>query len=195
MKPLSLSRPHLIVMVGISGAGKSQFAAQFAEVFKAPLVNRDAILEQIFPGTQAGRPQIEAANGVSRYLLDQLLKTGQTVVFDGASDTRPERLELAKAAKEAGYESLFVWVQTDPVEAKRRAIKLNKDRSLSSDEYESLLSRFRVPTASEKVVVISGKHTFASQLKIVLKRLAGEHAEAAAHAAIPPRPNRNIIIR
>lgn len=194
MKPLSLARPHLIVMVGISGAGKSQFATQFAEVFKAPLVARDAVLEQIFPGGKFDNSQLTVTNRVTGYLLNQLLKTGQTVVFDGAADTHAERLELAKIAKNADYESLFVWVQTDPAEAKRRAVKM-KAKSLSSDEYERSLSRFRVPSASEKVVVISGKHTFASQLKIVLKRLAGEHAEAATRTVIPPRPNRNIIIR
>jgi predicted kinase len=195
MKPLSLARPHLIIMVGISGAGKSQFAAQFADTFKAPLISRDAVLEQIFIDDKSGVAESDTtANRITTYLLNQLLKTGQTIVFDGASDSRVERLELAKAAKSAGYESLFVWVQTDPTEAKRRAAK-QKTRSLTSGDYEAALSRFRVPTASEKVVVISGKHTFASQLKIVLKRLAGEHTEAAAKTIIPPRPNRNIIIR
>ncbi len=195
MKPLSLARPHLIVMVGISGAGKSQFATQFADVFKVPLISREQALTQIFPGVNFDQSKSETADRANRYLLDQLLKTEQTIVYDGASDTRAERLELTKIAKAAGYEALFVWVQTDPLEAKRRAIKLNKARSLSSNQYEASLARFRVPTAAEKAVVISGKHTFASQLKIVLKNLSGDRAEAASRTIIPPRPSRNIIIR
>lgn len=195
MKPLSLTRPHLIVMVGISGAGKSQFAAQFADVFKAPFVSRDAVLGQLSTKLTTDRDQLKTANRVTEFFLNQLLKTGQTIVFDGASDSRAERAQLSKVAKEAGYESLFVWVQTDPAEAKRRAVKLNKAKSVTPEEYEASLSRFYVPTANENVVVISGKHTFASQLKIVLKRLSGNRAEAVAHTNVPPRTGRNIIIR
>lgn len=181
MKPLSLSKPHLIVMVGIPGAGKSAFAEHFAETFKALLVSSSVIQEKL--GPEANR---SVAQKAANYFLDQLFITDATIVYDGSSDTRTERQELARRARAAGYTPILVWVQTDPVEAHHRATRRG---GLSDAEYDARLRRFSVPHPSEHVVVISGKHTYPSQLKIVLKRLSETHQIAAdGKTSVPERP-------
>ncbi|MBI3889304.1 hypothetical protein HY312_01855 [Candidatus Saccharibacteria bacterium] len=41
MKSLNLTKPHLIVVVGIPGAGKTYFGQQFSTTFNAPYLKYD----------------------------------------------------------------------------------------------------------------------------------------------------------
>lgn len=185
MKQLSLSQPHVIVMVGMPGSGKSFFAEKFSDTFHAPYVSRDLIAQL------AGE---EAADTIADYQLNELLKTGQSIVFDGSSDTRVSRIELAKKARAAKYEILLVWVQTDEATARNRAAKYGLD----DEAYDKRVKRFTPPAPPEKPVVISGKHTYASQAKAILQRLSAPRVEISAHSKPPTRldpARRNITIR
>jgi len=200
MKSLHLSKPHLIVMVGIPGSGKSFFAEKFAETFRAPCISEGRIIDLV--------PEVpDAAPFIASMQLGELLKTGQTVVFDGSSATRTARQDLAKQARATGYEPLLVWVQTDPATAETRATRATKastNRIVTPEEFDRALKRFTPPATTERPVVISGKHTYASQAKMVLKRLSGPRAEISSHATPPVRPGqteqrsttrRNISVR
>jgi len=188
MKSLSLSSPHLIVMTGVKGSGKTFFAEKFADTFHAPYICYEKIAK-LAPDT---------ASDLILYQLDELLKTKQPLIVDGLATTRAERIELARKAREAGYELLLVWVQTDPITAKNRALKAGK-KDLSADEYDRAVKRFTSPNNVEKPVVISGKHTYASQAKTVLKRLSAPRAAISTHTTTPLRPEvtsrRSITIR
>ncbi len=171
MKALSLSRPHLIVMVGIPGAGKSFFAEHFAETFKAPIINRDVLEKELGKEGKAVDTFIEL-------MLRELFKTNQTIIYEGLSATRAQRLTLTQTASKAGYIPLFIWVQTESVEAARRATRRNPyGHTMSAHEFDQAIDSFNVPLASEHAVVISGKHTYVSQLKIVLKHLASAQVQ------------------
>jgi predicted kinase len=181
MKSLSLNQPHAIVMVGIPGSGKSFFAEKFAETFNAPYVNYDTF-----------RPFISDSKQLSKVLAHQmreLLKTNYSIVVEGVAQTRAERTELAKYLKQHGYETVFIWVQTDPRTALTRSLKQAKH---SKEEHERLTERFSPPHETEKPVVISGKHTYATQVRSVLKRLSGPRAEISTHSTPPVRSLRDV---
>jgi dephospho-CoA kinase len=169
MKPLTPNTPHVIIMVGIPGAGKTTFAKRFAKTFNAPYINPRDISD--LAGINA-----QASARVTMLLFNELLKTNHTLV----------------------YKALIIWVQTDPTEAKNRAIKIHRGvTSLSEEAFDMAYKQFQNPTLSEKPVVISGKHTYATQLKTVLKRLA-----TTTRSDIPPSNDqsriiggRNIIVR
>lgn len=193
MKRLGLAKPHVIIMVGIPGSGKSFFAEKFADTFHAPLVSEEklALLSD----------KVDVTDLVD-HQLSELLKTGQSILLEAGANTRPERQELSKKVHAAGYETLLVWVQTDAATAKARATKVSKDetrRIYSADEYDKRVKRFTPPTTSEKPVVISGRHTYASQVRTVLKRLSAPRAEISTHSAPPIRSEvtgkRSITIR
>lgn len=177
MKPLSLSRPHIIVMVGIPGSGKSFFGDHFAETFKVPTINVKKLQSDMFGDTSTDAYHVDAAQNAGMHMLHELLKTGQTVVFEGDAATKQVRRELAKIAYDAGYGTLFVWVQTESYEAGRRSMSKSAKPRLSKEEFNEKVKAFVIPDASEKAVVISGKHTYASQLKIVLKHLASDRGD------------------
>ncbi len=190
MKSLSLSKPHILIMVGIPGSGKSFFAEKFAETFRAPQVSLHSITSVVSDETVALK--------VANMQLEELLKTNQSIIVDGIAHSRAQRAELAKLAHDAGYDTLLVWVQTDPATAKGRALK---DKKQSSSEYDDSVKRFAPPVALEKPVVISGKHTYATQAKVVLKKLSSPRAEISTHTTPPVRTEpttstrRNITIR
>ncbi len=188
MKPLSLSHPHLIVMIGIPGSGKTTFAERFAATFQTPLVSQMAF-EQLLFGTKYENEQKSLI--LTQTVLAELLKTGQTIIYEDTTGSHQYRQELAKTANKAGYVPLFVWVQTDSMEASRRATRKAKGTiTLTTHQFDQAVARFNVPVAAEKAVVISGKHTYASQLKVVLKNLTTERAGRPVQV-----PHRNIMVQ
>lgn len=176
MKSLSLSRPHAIIMVGIPGSGKTFFSKKFSETFHAPRV----ALEDITPHAAS----LEAAAELARQQVEELLKTGQSVILELSTEARQNRTELAKLLRDHGYEPLFVWVQTDNATAMQRAAKSSGH---TAESFEAHVKRFSAPHLAEKPVVISGKHTYATQAKIILKRLSAPRAEISTHSKPPTR--------
>lgn len=193
MKALDTNKPHLIITMGIPGSGKSFFANHFAETFKAPIVSHDILHKNILLNSKTPLSN-DQTDIILNHMLSEILKTGRTTVYEGKTSTRAERKELLKNAKDAGYEPLFIWVQTEPLTAKKRAVKKSSEMKISSDEFDLRLKRFNTPHISEKFIVISGKHTYASQLKIVLKHLVKPAATDGKQIA-RPLIKRNHLIR
>lgn len=197
MKSLSLNKPHVIVMVGIPGSGKSFFAEQFADTFNAPLVSNGRLRDELFNEPTYSSDEQTIIRRVSDYMLDELYKTQRTFIYEGEADARIERHDIAKKARSAGYEPLFIWVQTESSTAKLRVKKTAPGKTtISPAQFDTALKHFSAPHANEKAVVISGKHTYASQLRIVLKRLVEPRIETIEKQAPPARPaeNRTIVV-
>lgn len=166
MKALQLTKPHILTVVGGPASGKTAFATKFSDTFNAPYIDAKKFLSVSQDPTSALPLVFE--------VLKQLQKTNQTIVYEGFSGTRAERLQIAKLCRDNGYDQLLVWVQTDPSVAYGRATKRSRSNPepMSDEDFEREQKRFTPPSPQEKAVVISGMHTPASQTKAVLKRLA-----------------------
>ena len=187
MKPLTPASPHAIIMMGIPGAGKSAFAEKFADTFQAPILNRIKLQQELGLDTA----QI---NKLSDLILEEYLKTHRTILIEGDADQKSKRDELTKKLQKAGYRALFVWVQTDTNESHRRATKpYPKGSGLSSEDFDELVAQFEPPHPKENAIVISGKHTYATQLIIVLKQLA-QHSTPQGPTG-PQSHGRSVLIR
>lgn len=166
MKPLTSASPHAIIMIGIPGSGKSMFADRFAETFKAPIVS----LTKLQYGYGLSVSKAEELRNV---ILGEYMKTHRTVLIDGGLDAKDKREAMVRNLVKEGYRPLIVWVQTDTNEAFRRASKpYPRGSGLDGDSFDRLIAQFEPPTDKEKMIVISGKHTYTSQLKIILKQIA-----------------------
>jgi predicted kinase len=182
-------------MVGIPGSGKSLFAEKFAATFHAPHVKYDTIM------TVAGQ-NTSMSDMYAGYMLRELFKTGHTIMFDGPTGTKLERNALRDLAATAGYTTLFIWVQTDEATARTRFLKASKEagQRVNERQYDVLVKDFAPPQPKEHpTVVISGKHTYATQVKAVLKNLT--LTKQMVRTQVPPRhetivpSKRNIMIR
>lgn len=212
MKSLNLARPQMLLIVGNPGAGKSFFARQFSETFDAPVVSLDRIRYELFAEPTYSNDENDLVVRVAGYFIEELLKTKRSFVVDGGCNNRAERTRLAQLAKKADYATPIIWVQTDTATCRTRALKRHPEKNiddkfsprLNEQLFESLVKHFAEPT-HEKHVVISGKHTYGTQAKMVLRKLvADREADAAqAHrqetaqvrqASQRPEPNRRGII-
>ena len=73
---------------------------------------------------------------------------------------------------------MVIWVQTDEPTSVSRSVKRSDKRkgdelndSMSVEAFERYKKQFSAPSPSESVVVISGKHTYATQARVILKKL------------------------
>lgn len=204
MKSLSLSRPLVIMVIGLPGSGKSFFARQFAEMFAAPLVSSDFVRHAVSPESQFNAAEDALVTSLTQHTVEELLKTGKTFLIDGGLNNRTSRHTISRDAKRYGYGILTIWVQTDePTSLSRSSRRSDKrqadalNAAMSRDEFERYRKQFTIPSASENIVVISGKHTFTTQARVVLKKLVAPREIPISHDRdrlvrdnqTPPKPH------
>ncbi len=161
MKSLQLDKPHALVVVGVQGSGKTFFAQKFADTFNAPFIEQAMFKKNATDDTSA---ELLMASMVS-----EISKTGRSIVIELDLTSRVERSELSRRLKADGYVTMFIWVQIDIETAISRSYRASR---IDEAAYRERMRAFAPPHPSEKALVISGKHTFATQAKAVLKKLA-----------------------
>lgn len=179
MKSLHLTRPRAIMMVGVPGSGKSFFASQFARDFHVPYIDSEVI-------TKYGADHAASSHLIA-LLLTEITKTGQTFILEGNADTKTLRTEFAKFAKDRGYDPLFIWIQADRTTSRQRSVK----KGMSQDSYLAILHKFEAPGEAEKALVISGRHTYASQARVVLNHIGNDNRPSAP--THPERPSSPVV--
>lgn len=205
MKTLALSRPLILILVGLPGAGKSFFARQFSDMFDAPMVSFDRIKFELFEKPQLNQAEQDIIRRIALYQMDELVKTHRSFIVDGGSNALQDRQKLEQLAKSNGYGTLLIWVQTDDATCRARATKRNPKRSpddalspsLTDAMWAEQTKRFN-PPAKEPYMVISGKHAFSTQAKMVLRKLSTPHAEEAKtvhRQKIQDRQNEQASVR
>lgn len=176
-------------MVGLPGSGKSFFAKQFAETFNAPYIDSLAI--------EARSRDAETAGELIALVLAEIAKTNQTFIFEGNSDSRVRRTEFARWARDRGYQPMIVWVQADQATSLSRSLK---SRTLTREQFAEVVRHFSAPHPDEKPVVISGKHTYSSQAKVILGHLSRDNRpteaiKAPERTVQKPSGSRSITVR
>lgn len=184
MKSLQLDKPHAIVTIGIQGSGKSFFAKKFADTFNAPFLD-ESLFDRLSTGNSASKELYNA-------MLQEIMKTGRTIVLEQAFSSRAARTELSRMVRKAGYVPMYVWVQVDAETAMNRVYR---STGTSTEEYNEALRRFVPPHPTEKPLVISGKHTFATQAKAVLRKLSAPRTLRETPEPVQTPTRGQIIIR
>ncbi|MCL1876563.1 ATP-binding protein [Candidatus Saccharibacteria bacterium] len=180
MEVLRSENPTIIEMVGLPGSGKSFFAKQFAKTFGSAIVSIDKIRWMLFANHTYSDNENIMVQQVADLIITELLKTQKTFVIDGGYVTEVEREELARRAAKAGFRVLTVVVQVDLPTAKHRSMKRNPrcagdqyKQALSPEEFDTQVARCELPEAASDNVIISGKHTYSTQARTVLKKMIG----------------------
>jgi len=179
MDKVTTLSPTVIIVVGLPGSGKSFFATQYATSLGAPLVSEDKIRWTLFAHHTHNDNENIVVKQVANIVIAELLKTGKTFILDGGYNDRATRATLIAQAKKARYTVLTVVVQTDAPTAKQRSTKrLSKKagdfykQSLTPQLFETQSKKYQPPLHIDKaVVVISGKHTYSTQARIVSKKI------------------------
>jgi len=104
-------------------------------------------------------------------LISEVAKTGATLVIEGGNDTEKDRRELVEILRGAGYITTLIWIQTDVSTIRMRLKNKLKSVEKAKQVYESRVKVLEAPSDAETPIVLSGKHTYHTQLKQVLTQL------------------------
>jgi shikimate kinase len=155
------NHPYAILVFGVPGSGKTTFAEKFSTHFKTPYINIDAL-----------KSEHKIDRTASIVIIDQVAKCGQPLVLEGGLDAEKDRDEIRQILKNHGYKSILVWIQTDIPTIKKRLSKKFASPEKAKKYFSKIIKNLEAPADLEWPIVISGKHTFAGQLKIILAALS-----------------------
>ncbi len=149
-----------ILVFGAPCSGKTTFSQQFAAQFNATFYDLDLLQQE---------------HNLSRQfillLVSEIAKTGATLVIEGANDTERDRRELVEILRNAGYTPTLIWIQTDVSTIRMRLKNKLKSVEKAKQVYDSRVKALEAPSNAEAPIVLSGKHTYHTQLKQVLTQL------------------------
>lgn len=155
------SKPRAILVFGAPCSGKTTFAEKFVSKFDLTYYNLDDIKEKY-----------QFSHKTIAQILEIIAKTGRTLVIEGGLNTEAERREIRQAFRKVGYKVALVWIQTDVATIRMRMKSRYKTVAEAKKIYDEGIEAMEAPTAMEKPIILSGKHTFETQTKHVLSGLA-----------------------
>lgn len=154
------SGQRAILVFGAPCSGKTTFSQQFAAQFNATFYDLDLLQQE---------------HNLSRQfillLVAEIAKTGATLVLEGANDTEKDRKELLAILRNAGYTPTLIWIQTDVSTIRARLKNKLKSVEKAKQVYDNRVKALEAPSDAEAPIVLSGKHTYPTQLKQVLTQL------------------------
>lgn len=163
------------MLYGYPGSGKTGFARQLADELGIAHLQEDRIATELFGERQTENEP--ALKRIMHYVAKEFLRAGVPVVFDADVLRIQDRRSLRDLVSQQKAASVLVWLQVDQETAFART--QSRDRRKSEDKYarsydkasfENSLGRMQNPS-HEEYVVISGKHTFATQKNTVMKKM------------------------
>ncbi|MBQ3261307.1 AAA family ATPase [Candidatus Saccharibacteria bacterium] len=154
-------QPRAILVFGAPGSGKTTFSERFAQKFHSAFFDLGEL-----------EKEHDLDRKMTLFLLEQLAHTKSTLVIEGILDTEKERTEVRNVLRRAGYNPSLVWIQTDVNTIRQRLRLKNRSAAKAKKEYETRIEKMEAPSEIEAPIVLSGKHTFETQLRHVLTQLA-----------------------
>ncbi|MBR3220399.1 ATP-binding protein [Candidatus Saccharibacteria bacterium] len=154
------TKPRAILVFGAPCSGKTTFCEKFSRRFKAPYYDLDSL-----------RQEADFTEKQLHVILGVIAKAGQNIIIEGGLNTEEERDAVRKLLKGCGYNPALIWIQTDVNTIKARLKSRTRSIKKAKEEYETRISEMEAPSDSEHPIILSGKHTFETQLSHVLSQL------------------------
>jgi predicted kinase len=177
MSKIVLSKPTLICLYGFPGSGKTYLARNLAQDVQLANISSDRIRSELFQNPRYDAQENAIVTHLMNYMAEEFLSSGVSVVYDTNALRSGQRLKLRDLARKHGAENLLIWIQIDIDSAYNRT--QDRDRRTTDDKYaepqtrstyDKQLAGMQNPQG-EDYLVISGKHTFATQKSSVINRL------------------------
>lgn len=158
------NKSRALLVFGAPCSGKSTFAKKFAEKFGLAYYNFEDL-----------QKKYEFSDDQIYTILELILKTHQTIIFEGLLGTESDRKVIKRLLTKENYEPALIWLQTDASTIRARMKIKYKSVTKAKNLYEKAVSEMEAPSEAENPIILSGKHTFETQTKHVLAGLADAH--------------------
>lgn len=155
------SKPHAILVFGAPCSGKTTFAEKFANKFNLAFYD----LGEIKKKTNFSDEQI-------RTVLELIAHTKKPVIIEGGLDTEKDRRLIRNIFTNASYDNALIWIQTNVPTIRLRMKSRYKSVAKAKNIYDNSIGGMEAPAEHEHPIILSGKHTFETQVKHVLIGLA-----------------------
>ena len=155
------NRSRALLIFGAPACGKTTFAEKFAKKFNLAFYDLTELMEKY-----------HFSRGSILVIIEQITKTRQTIILEGCLDTEQDRAEIRNLLRKHGYDPALVWVQTDAATIRQRLKSKYRSVTKARDAYEKAVSEIEAPVDSENPIILSGKHTFDTQVRHVVAGLA-----------------------
>lgn len=169
MLKTKLTRPAVIMLLGLPGSGKSYTSANISELLGMALVSEDKIRDSLFEETTLSEEENTVVMHTMIMMTEEYLRLGLPVMFDAGLNKIIERKTLREIARKYKADSLLIWLQIDQDTARLRT-KVNKKQIPTEKSFDIMMQTFQTPH-NEDYIVLSGKHTFESQKPIIVRKL------------------------
>jgi len=169
MLKTKLTRPAVIMLLGLPGSGKSYTSAHIADLLGMALVSEDKIRESLFEEITLRDEENMVVMQTMIMMTEEYLRLGLPVMFDTGLNKIVDRKTLREIARKHKADSLLIWLQIDQDTARLRT-KVNKKQIPTEKSFDIMTQTFQTPH-NEDYIVISGKHTFESQKPIIVRKL------------------------
>jgi len=175
-----MGRPFIVAFVGVPGSGKTTFAKKLAERLQAVILSSDGLRMAMWQSLEAiaeahSSPSERSKNNKllfngMNYTTQQILKAGNSVVFDANSNHRAERQEKHDIALEQGAISVVVRIQV-PYEVSLERLQSRKEghdsRRFDKEKAAGVIDHFAAeieePNEDENVIYIDGEMSYDEQ--------------------------------
>ena len=168
-----MSKPTLYLFVGYPGAGKTSVAKVIHETTGATHLWADKIRRE-----RLGDPQPEYTHEENmklynhlNHMTGELLRAGNSVIFDTNFKFYKDREHLRSIATEHGADTVVVWLTTPLAEAKHRATEDHHQGhtrvhgKMSVGDFERLSEGTEWPSPEEHAIQIDGSHFDPEEVK------------------------------
>ncbi len=157
----TMRKPKALLVFGAPCSGKTTFCEGFSKKFGLAYYDLKAFTND---------RGFSKENAI--FVLEQILKTKASIIVENGVDTEQDRVKLRNLLRDYGYDPALIWVQTDVSTIRTRLKKRCRSVPKAKEIYEHAVSSMEAPAESEKPIILSGKHTFETQCRHVVKGLA-----------------------
>ncbi len=156
--------PHLTILTGLSGSGKSALGASLAEALGFRTLRSDVVRKELSTGGGANLYSPDMTRRTYRRLLEKagaLLKHGESVVLDACFPTRALRRQAREIGRVHGARTVTLWV-TAPRRMARERIERRQRRGLDPSDADWRVRleqerRYQEPDQGEAIRIDTGR--------------------------------------
>lgn len=166
---LIMAKPHLYLLVGYPGSGKTTVAKIIHEKTGAEHLWTDWERRSMFESPTHSQNESDQLYAYLNNLTEQLLGEGKDVIFDTSFNFRKDRNHLREIAERQNAETTVIWVTTDKNISKRRALEGGNtrngyDKPMTKKQFERIAQHLEPPAENEKVIKIDGTDVDSQEL-------------------------------
>ncbi len=169
-----MSKPHLYLLVGYPGSGKTTVAQIIHEETSAEHLWTDWERQSMFDQPTHSAEESNKLYAYLNILTGQMLADGKSVIFDTSFNFAKDRTHLREIANESGADTTVVWITTSKELSRKRALEGGNSRNgydepMSEEQFERICRHLEPPEESETVIKIDGTDVDRQELIQLLK--------------------------